>query len=155
MLVRSSSLAQTMSRYLVQRIEENPLIQLHYCCELTRLEGGDHLEQVSWRNKDSAEVTTQSVRHVFVMTGASPQTRWLSGCISLDSKGFVVTGRNLEELPPPIPWNLKRQPHMFETSLPGVFAVGDARSGNVKRGASAVGEGSIVVSLVHQVLAEA
>jgi thioredoxin reductase (NADPH) len=155
MLVRSSSLAQTMSRYLIQRIEENPLIQLLYCCELTRLEGGDHLEQVSWKDKDSGEEKTESIRHVFVMTGASPQTQWLSGCVSLDSKGFVLTGRDLEDVTTPIPWTLKRRPHMLETSLPGVFTVGDARSGNVKRVASAVGEGSIVVSLVHQVLAEA
>lgn len=155
MIVRSSGLAQTMSRYLVQRIEENPLIQLHYCSVLTSLEGGDHLEQVSWKNTDSAEERTESIRHVFVMTGASPRTQWLSGCVSLDSKGFVLTGRDLEDVTPPIPWALKRRPHMLETSLPGVFTVGDARSGNVKRVASAVGEGSIVVSLVHQVLAEA
>lgn len=155
MLVRSGNLAQTMSRYLVQRIEENPLIEVHYCSELTSLEGDDHLEQVSWKNKDSGDEKTESIRHVFVMTGASPQTQWLSECVSLDSKGFVRTGRDLEDVTAPIPWNLKRRPHMFETSLPGVFAVGDARSGNVKRVASAVGEGSIVVSLVHQVMAEA
>jgi thioredoxin reductase (NADPH) len=154
MLVRSGSLAQTMSRYLIQRIEENPLIELHYCSELAILEGSDHLDQVSWRNKDSGEVTTESIRHVFVMAGASPQTQWLSGCVSLDSKGFVLTGRDLEDVAPPIPWTLKRRPLMLETSLPGVFTVGDARSGNVKRVASAVGEGSIVVSLVHQVLGE-
>jgi thioredoxin reductase (NADPH) len=155
MLVRSGSLAQTMSRYLIQRIEENPLIQLHYCSELTTLEGNNHLEQVSWRNKDSGEMTTESIRHVFVMAGASPQTQWLSGCVSLDSKGFVLTGHDLENIAPPIPWTLKRRPLMLETSLPGVFTVGDARSGNVKRVASAVGEGSIVVSLVHAVLGEA
>jgi thioredoxin reductase (NADPH) len=155
MLVRSGSLAQTMSRYLIQRIEENPLIQLHYCSELTTLEGNDHLEQVSWRNKDSGDMTTESIRHVFVMAGASPQTQWLFGCVSLDSKGFVLTGHDLENIAPPIPWTLKRRPLMLETSLPGVFTVGDARSGNVKRVASAVGEGSIVVSLVHAVLGEA
>jgi thioredoxin reductase (NADPH) len=155
MLVRSGSLAQTMSRYLIQRIEENPLIQLHYYSELTTLEGNDHLEQVSWRNKDSGEMTTESIRHVFVMAGASPQTQWLSGCVSLDTKGFVLTGHDLENIAPPIPWALKRRPLMLETSLPRVFTVGDARSGNVKRVASAVGEGSIVVSLVHAVLGEA
>jgi thioredoxin reductase (NADPH) len=155
MLVRSGTLAQTMSRYLIQRIEENPLIQLHFCSELTSLEGHDHLEQVSWAMKDSGEATTESIRHVFVMAGVSPQTQWLSGCMSLDSKGFVLTGRDLEDVAPPIPWTLKRRPLMLETSLPGVFTVGDARSGNVKRVASAVGEGSIVVSLIHQVLGEA
>jgi thioredoxin reductase (NADPH) len=154
MLVRSAGLAQTMSRYLIQRIEENPLIQLHYCSEVASLEGDAHLERVSWRSKDSGEITSESIRHVFVMAGASPQTQWLSGCVSLDSKGFVMTGRDLENIAPPIAWTLKRRPLMLETSLPGVFTVGDARSGNVKRVASAVGEGSIVVSLVHEVLGE-
>jgi thioredoxin reductase (NADPH) len=88
------------------------------------------------------------------MTGASPKTDWLTGCVSLDSKGFVLTGRDLEMVAPPIPWPLSRSPYMLETSLPGVFVVGDARSGNVKRVASAVGEGSIVVHMVHQALAE-
>jgi thioredoxin reductase (NADPH) len=87
------------------------------------------------------------------MAGASPKTGWLSGCVALDNKGFIVTGRELEAGAAPIPWPLRRPPYMLETSIPGVFAVGDARSGNVKRVASAVGEGSIVVSLVHQALA--
>lgn len=154
MLVRSHSLADTMSRYLIQRIEENPLIQLHYQCELTNLEGESHLEGVSWADKATNEVVTEPIRHVFVMTGASPKTDWLAPCLSLDSKGFVLTGRDLESTTPPIPWPLARAPYMLETSLPGVFVVGDARSGNVKRVASAVGEGSIVLHLVHQTLTE-
>jgi thioredoxin reductase (NADPH) len=154
MLVRSRSLADTMSRYLIQRIEENPNIQLHYQCELTNLEGDDHLEGVLWTNKAAGETVTEPIRHVFVMTGASPKTCWLSGCLSLDSKGFVLTGRDLETVKPPKPWPLARAPYMLETSLPGVFVVGDARSGNVKRVASAVGEGSIVLHMVHQTLAE-
>jgi thioredoxin reductase (NADPH) len=155
MLVRSDSLAQTMSRYLIQRIEQNPSIQVHYSSELTTLDGGDHLESASWINKSSGEISTEPIRHVFVMAGASPKTDWLSKCVSLDRKGFVLTGRDLETMTPPIPWPLARQPHMLETSLPGVFVVGDARSGSVKRVASAVGEGSVVVQLVHQVLTEA
>jgi thioredoxin reductase (NADPH) len=154
MLVRSSSLVSTMSRYLIQRIEENPLIQLHYGSELTSLEGGEHLEGVTWTAKATGEKFTQAIRHVFVMTGATPKTAWLAKCLSLDSKGFVLTGRDVEAATPPIPWPLSRAPHMLETSLPGVFVVGDARSGNVKRVASAVGEGSIVLHLVHQALAE-
>lgn len=154
MLVRSHSLADTMSRYLIQRIEENPRIHLHYSSELTSLEGEGHLEGVSWANKASGETVTQPIRHVFVMTGASPKTDWLAGCLSLDSKGFVLTGRDLETANAPIPWPLARPPYMLETSLPGVFVVGDARSGNVKRVASAVGEGSIVLHLVHQTLTE-
>jgi thioredoxin reductase (NADPH) len=154
MLVRSKSLTDTMSRYLVQRIEENPSIHLHYSNELTCLEGDGHLEKVSWIDRNSGQTTTHPIRHVFVMTGASPKTDWLFGCVSLDSKGFILTGRDLETSEPPIPWPLSRRPWMLETSLPGVFVVGDARSGNVKRVASAVGEGSIVVHMVHQTLAE-
>ena len=154
MLVRSENLAATMSRYLIQRIEENPQIEVHYSSELHGLEGKDHLECVSWINRSSGEIRTLPARHIFVMTGASPKTDWLSGCVALDKKGFVLTGRDLEGITPPFPWSLSRRPHMLETSLPGVFVVGDARSGNVKRVASAVGEGSIVVSLVHQVLGE-
>jgi thioredoxin reductase (NADPH) len=154
MLVRSGSLTETMSRYLVQRIEKNPLIQVLYSSELTSLQGDGHLEQVSWIEKNTHATSTKPIRHVFVMAGASPKTAWLSGCVSLDSKGFVLTGRDLESVQPPIPWPLSRPPHMLETSVPGVFVVGDVRSGNVKRVASAVGEGSIVVHLVHQALAE-
>jgi thioredoxin reductase (NADPH) len=154
MLVRSASLADTMSRYLIQRIEENPRIRLHYQSELTHLEGDGHLKSVSWRNRATGQTATEPMRHVFVMTGASPETDWLGGCLSLDSKGFVLSGRDIEGGTVPIPWPLERAPYMLETSLPGVFVVGDARSGNVKRVASAVGEGSIVLHLVHQTLAK-
>ncbi len=154
MLVRSDSLAETMSRYLIQRIEENPLIQVRYSSELTGLEGDEHLECVEWRDKTSGETYSQPIRHVFVMTGASPKTDWLSSCLALDRKGFILTGRDLETAKPPIPWLLDRPPYMLEASLPGVFVVGYAGSGNVMRVASAVGEGSIVLHLVHQALTE-
>jgi thioredoxin reductase (NADPH) len=92
---------------------------------------------------------------VFVMTGASPRTEWLAGCLALDSKGFILTGRDFSDgvVQKPV-WPLARPPLMLETSLPGVFAVGDVRAGNVKRVASAVGEGAISIHMVHQVLAE-
>ena len=154
MLVRSSSLTSTMSRYLIQRIEDNSLIDVHYNSEVTSLEGGEHLERVTWASKVTEERFAEPIRHVFVMTGASPKTEWLAQCLSLDSKGFVLTGRDLAAATPPVAWPLTRAPHMLETSLPGVFVVGDARSGNVKRVASAVGEGSIVLHLVHQALTE-
>ena len=154
MLIRSRSLVDTMSRYLIQRIEENPRISLHYQSELTDLEGNGYLECVSWMDRATGQTFVDPIRHVFVMTGASPKTDWLSGCLSLDSKGFVLSGRDVETVTPPIKWPLARAPYMLETSLPGVFVVGDARSGNVKRVASAVGEGSIVLHLVHQTLAE-
>jgi thioredoxin reductase (NADPH) len=154
MLVRSAQLSDTMSRYLIQRIEENPAIEMHYCTEIVGLAGGTQLEQVTWQNKNTGETSTHHIRHVFIMAGASPHTDWLKGCVLLDSKGFILTGRDLDPLSHSFNWSLPRAPQMLETSLPGVFAVGDVRAGNVKRVASAVGEGSISISLVHRALAE-
>ena len=154
MLVRASQLAETMSRYLIQRIEENPAIEMHYCTEITGLEGTTQLERVTWRDKNTGAEATHDIRHVFIMTGASPRTKWLKGCLALDDKGFILTGRDLDHVTAGPMWSLPRVPLMLETSLPGVFAVGDIRSGSVKRVASAVGEGAISVSLVHRVLAE-
>jgi len=154
MLVRSPRLSDSMSRYLIQRIEENPVIEVHYKTELVCLDGDTHLERVKWRDKDNRESTTQSIRHVFIMTGASPRTEWLRGCLSLDDKGFILTGRDLDAVKQDRAWPLERSPYMLETSLPRVFAVGDVRSGNVKRVAAAVGEGSIAIHLVHRALAE-
>src|SRR5215470_7004489 len=144
-----------MSRYLIQRIEENPAVELHYKTEIVGLEGDTHLEQVIWRDTISGESSTHNVRRVFIMAGASPRTDWLQGCVSLDDKGFILTGRDLDQASGHFTWPLARPPQMLETSLPGVFAVGDVRSGNVKRGASAVGEGAIAIHFVHRRLAEA
>jgi thioredoxin reductase (NADPH) len=154
MLVRSGRLSDTMSRYLIQRIEENPAIELHYCTEIVSLEGGTQLERVSWQDKNTGERSTHDIRHLFIMAGASPRTDWLKGCVALDNKGFILTGRDLDPVIQNYHWPLQRVPQMLETSLPGVFAVGDVRAGNVKRVAAAVGEGSISISLVHRVLAE-
>ncbi len=158
MLVRAAQLSDTMSRYLIQRIDENPNIDLHYETEIVGLEGDTSLQRVTWLDKNSGETSTHDIRHLFVMAGASPRTEWLQGCIALDNKGFILTGRDLDTPPDEgasVPrWPLARPPQMLETTLPGVFAVGDVRSGNVKRVASAVGEGSIVVHLVHRALAE-
>ena len=119
------------------------------------LEGGGHLERVRWRDNRSGTTETHDIRHVFFMTGASPSTHWLDGCVVRDEKGFIKTGADLsqDELTA-AQWPLGRAPHLLETSLPGVFAVGDVRAGSIKRVASAVGEGSIAVSFVHQVLHE-
>jgi thioredoxin reductase (NADPH) len=155
MFVRSGGLADTMSRYLIRRIEDNPTIELRTRTELVDLEGGDRLERVRWKNTATGAVETGNIGHVFVMTGAVPNTDWLEGCVALDPKGFIKTGPALS--PDDLAaarWPLSRPPHLLETSLPGVFAVGDTRGGNVKRVASAVGEGSIAVSFVHQVLHE-
>ena len=154
MLVRAQRLSDTMSRYLIQRIDENPAIEMHYCTELVGLEGDSQLERVTWQDKKTGETSTHNIRHVFIMAGASPHTGWLQGCVALDSKGFILTGRELDPLLQDLKWPLSRAPLMLETSLPGVFAVGDVRAGNVKRVAAAVGEGSISISLVHRVLAE-
>jgi thioredoxin reductase (NADPH) len=154
MLVRSEELTETMSRYLIQRIEENPAIRIHYCSELSTVNGTDRLEEVSWLNKRSQVTTKEPIKHIFIMAGASPRTEWLAGCAALDDKGFVLSGRDVLGKDLPVPWPLARPPHMLESSLPGVFVVGDARSGNVKRVASAVGEGSMVLNFVHEALAE-
>src|SRR2546423_8241586 len=153
-LIRSRGLAETMSRYLVRRIEQSPRIELHTCTEITGLEGNGHLERVYWR-KEQEPAEWRDIRHVFVMTGAAPSTQWLSGCVALDAQGFVKTGADLsaEDLER-AKWPLPRPPHLLETSRPGVFAVGDVRAGNVKRVASAVGEGSIAISFVHRALQE-
>ncbi len=155
MLVRSSGLADTMSRYLIRRIEQSPVIDLRAHTEIVALEGTNHLERVTWRNRETGETETHNIRHVFVMTGATPSTGWLDGCVALDAKGFVKTGPELapEDLTA-ARWPLGRPPYFLETSLPGVFAVGDVRGGNMKRVASAVGEGSSAVAFVHQVLRE-
>jgi thioredoxin reductase (NADPH) len=155
MLVRSDGLAASMSRYLIRRIEENPAINLRTCTEIVSLEGSEHLERVQLRNKRTGKTETRDVRHIFVMTGAVPNTAWLGGCVLLDAKGFIKTGTDLspEDLAA-TRWPLTRPPHLLETSLPGVFAVGDVRAGAVKRVASAVGEGSIAIASVHQMLRE-
>jgi len=154
LLVRSGELSDTMSRYLVQRIQENPAIELHYKTQIVGLDGGTHLERVTWQDKSSGETSVHDIRHVFIMAGASPRTEWLRGCVAVDDKGFVLTGRDLDNATGAAAWTIARSPQMLETSLPGVFAVGDVRSGNVKRVASAVGEGAIAVHLVHRALAE-
>ncbi len=154
MLVRAPGLAASMSKYLIRRIEETPTIDLRTETQITAIEGNEHLERVCWRT-DGGEPEFHNIRHVFVMTGAEPTTKWLEGCLTLDSRGFIKTGPDLtpDDLRE-AKWPLARAPHLLETSKPNVFAVGDVRAGNVKRVASAVGEGSISVSFVHQALAE-
>jgi thioredoxin reductase (NADPH) len=155
MLVRSSSLAASMSRYLIRRIEEIPKIVVRPHAEIVALEGGDHLESVRWQNNQTGQIEEHKIRHIFIMTGADPNTSWLEGCVILDSKGFIKTGPDLSpENLSTAGWPLSRQPYLLETSLPGVFAVGDVRGGSIKRVASAVGEGSVAVSLIHKVLQE-
>jgi thioredoxin reductase (NADPH) len=154
-LVRADGLAESMSRYLIRRIEESPNIELRSNTEVIRLSGNDHLEAMEWRNNRTGMVEQHKIGALFSMTGAVPNSAWLEGCVVCDDAGFIKTGSDLskEDLER-AKWPLSRAPYLLETSLPGVFAVGDVRGGNVKRVASAVGEGSIAVSFVHQVLAE-
>jgi thioredoxin reductase (NADPH) len=154
-LIRSGSLSDTMSRYLIRRIEESEAITLHPYTEVVALEGNECVERVQWRDCQTGVTETREIRHVFLMTGATPNTLWLTGCLVLDAKGFVKTGPELSpaELKD-AGWPVERHPYLLETSHPGVFAVGDARSDNIKRVASAVGEGSIAIHLVYRVLQE-
>lgn len=147
MLVRAKGLAATMSDYLAQRIEATPRITLLAETEITGLEGGAMLERVTWTNKGSGKSETKPIRNVFVMIGAAPNTDWLKGCLALDAKGFVLTG---VEAALSNGGGAPSSP--YETSRSGVFAVGDVRSGSVKRVASSVGEGSVVVQAIHRFL---
>jgi thioredoxin reductase (NADPH) len=155
MLIRSNGLAASMSRYLIRRIEESPKIVVRPHTEIVGLEGGDHLESVRWQNNQTGQTEEHKIRHIFIMTGADPNASWLDDCVALDEKGFIKTGPDLspEDLST-AGWPLSRQPYLLETSLPGVFAVGDVRGGSIKRVASAVGEGSVAVSLIHKVIQE-
>jgi thioredoxin reductase (NADPH) len=141
-LVRADGLAATMSDYLVKRIEQSPKITLHLRTEITALGGDERLRSVTWTRRDS-ESETRTIGNVFVMIGAEPNTEWLNGCLELDPKGFVRTGRAADGVALASP---------FATTRPGIFAVGDVRSGSVKRVASSVGEGSVVIQAVHQYL---
>jgi thioredoxin reductase (NADPH) len=154
-LVRATGLSQTMSRYLIRRIAETANIELRVETQIVELSGDGSLESVAWLDKRTAERSSHPIRHVFMMTGASPNTELLGDCVVLDASRFIKTGPDLtaEDLTR-AGWPLARPPLLFETSRPGVFAVGDVRANSVKRVASAVGEGSICIQLVHKVLAE-
>src|ERR1700680_5144358 len=154
-LIRSGRLADTMSNYLIRRIEESQAVTLHTETEVVGLAGNDRLDHVLCRDNRTGAVDTRDIRHIFLMTGANPNTGWLAGCLALDERGFVKTGVDLTPADlTTAQWPLTRGPYLLEACLPGVFAVGDVRSGNVKRVASAVGEGSIAISMVHKVLQE-
>jgi thioredoxin reductase (NADPH) len=142
-LVRASGLAATMSDYLVQRIASSPKITLHSHSEITALAGEPLLAEVTWNNRRTGATVIKRVGSLFVMIGAEPNSEWLDGCLELDDKGFVVTGRDSQG---------QALSSAFATTKPGIYAVGDVRSGSVKRVASGVGEGSVVVQSVHRFL---
>jgi thioredoxin reductase (NADPH) len=154
LLVRSDGLADTMSQYLIRRIDEMANVTLHTRTEITGLEGQDQLTRVTWKTAGK-DAEVHDIGHVFLMTGALPCTGWLNTCIALNGKGFVRTGSELRAADlSAADWPNARQPEFFETSIPGIFAVGDVRCGSVKRVAAAVGEGSACIQQVHRVLHE-
>jgi thioredoxin reductase (NADPH) len=149
--IRGKDLGHSMSRYLVDRIDKAGNIQVHKGHVVSAVEGGETLREVRLRCLEKGEEVSIPSRALFLFIGAVPRTGWLSGCVALDRRGFVLTG---ETLPPAArdgeTWkNAGRTPFFLETSLPGVFAAGDVRAGSVKRVASAVGEGSMSVTFVH------
>jgi thioredoxin reductase (NADPH) len=149
-LVRGPGLAETMSRYLISRIDASPHITVKPWTEIEALAGDKRLETIIWRNTRTGERETHSIQHLFLMTGADPNTSWLAGCLALDKNQFVRTGADLGP-----DWKARRPPYPLETSVPGIFAVGDIRAGSLKRVASAVGEGSMAVPFVHKILSGA
>ncbi len=152
-LVRGPDLASSMSQYLIRRIEDTPNITLHLNTRIIDLAGDERLERVSWRDDATGEASTHEIRHLFTMAGARPHTAWLRGSVATDAKGFILTGPDLsDEDLRAAGWPLRRRPFLFETNRPRVFAVGDVRASSVKRVASAVGEGSVSIQLVHQAL---
>ena len=142
-IVRGKSLTDTMSQYLISRIESSSHITLYTQSEIVKLEGESSLERVTWISRKTGESIVKPIRSVFVMIGAEPNSGWLFGTVRLDKKGFILTGDadGFDSTP-------------YATSVPGMFAVGDVRSGSVKRVASAVGEGSVVIADVHRYLAD-
>jgi thioredoxin reductase (NADPH) len=153
LLVRSAKLSESMSQYLIARIDAHPNIEVHYLTQIVGVTGAAHLERIDWKNDLSGLRVTKQIRHVFVMAGATPRTEWLEDSFVLDQKGFIVTGPELVGYND-CQWPLSRPPLLLETSVPGIFAVGDTRAGSIKRVASAVGEGAMAVHLVHRFLAE-
>jgi len=150
LVVRGSDLGASMSRYLVDRIQSMDNVTVRLNTNVTGLEGNSHLGAVRMKGKDAAEETVKTSA-LFLFIGADPNTSWLRGCVELDKKGFVLTGIQLAPETPQLErWTaIGRAPFLLETSLPGVFAAGDVRSGSIKRVASAVGDGAMAVSFVH------
>jgi thioredoxin reductase (NADPH) len=155
MLVRRASLADTMSRYLIDQIENTSNIHVAYCSRVVEVHGEDHLEAISILCDSTNETHRAEASSLFVFIGAEPRTAWLDGIIERDERGFILTGPDLMKSGKrPKGWTLERNPTLLETNVPGVFAVGDVRYGSVKRVASGVGEGSVAIQFVHQYLSK-
>jgi thioredoxin reductase (NADPH) len=155
MVVRGDTLEARMSQYLVDRIFAHPQIEVKLRTEVLRVEGGEHVETITTCDRDTREESTYPAAALFIFIGAVPRTGWLAGTVDLDEHGYVIAGPDLivNGRPPKAYWPLDRDPYLFESSVPGVFAVGDVRANSVKRVASAVGEGSVAVQFIHRYLA--
>jgi thioredoxin reductase (NADPH) len=153
MLVRGDSLHRSMSQYLIDQIERIDNITVRTCTQVVGVDGAGHLEALTLRESRTGAEEEVPAGHLFVFIGASPTTDWLGDGIARDTRGFVLTGRDLlRDGRPPAGWLPEREPYYLETSAPGVFAAGDVRHKSVKRVASAVGEGAMAVTLVHRYL---
>ena len=153
MLVRGESLSSSMSQYLIDQIAATANIQVCTDCSVVEVKGNEHLEEIVIAHAKTGQTETVPARSLFIFIGASPKTDWLDGVIRRDTQGFIITGPDLThngKSPPG--WHLERSPFLLETSVPGIFAAGDARSGSIKRVASGVGEGSIAIQFVHRYL---
>jgi len=155
LLVRGESLASTMSRYLIDQIQETPNIQLWSHASVVDAHGETHLEEISVLCSDTNKIERVPARSMFIFIGALPRTDFLAGVVERDERGFLLTGPDLmRDGQPPKGWTLDRDPFLLETNVPGIFAVGDVRHGSIKRVASGVGEGSVAVQFVHQYLSK-
>jgi thioredoxin reductase (NADPH) len=153
LVVRSNSLGKSMSRYLVERIEVAPNIEVRLQSEVVAGRGDGHLQALTIADRAGGTEEEVAAEWLFVFIGASPRTDWLGDDVARDEKGFVITGHDVLTHPAGGPWPLARPPFVLETSVPGVFAAGDVRLDSMKRVASAVGEGAMAVYLVHRYLA--
>ena len=155
LLVRGTSLATSMSDYLIREIEATPSIEVRLSTQVARAEGHHQLERLVLKNTATGNTETVPAAALFILIGANPHTDWLAGVLARDRQGYILTGRDLPKNgQTPESWPLDRPPAMLETSMPGVFAAGDVRHRSVKRVASAVGEGATAIQVVHEYLAE-
>lgn len=154
-LVRGSSLAASMSHYLINQLKATPNIQIEFNTSVVEAHGEDHLEAISIHCAETNEKNKVPANSLFIMIGAAPNTEWLANIIERDERGFIYSGPQLtREGKRPNGWKLDRDPGLLETNVPGIFVVGDVRHGSVKRVASGVGEGSVAISFVHQYLSK-
>jgi thioredoxin reductase (NADPH) len=155
MLVRGSTLAASMSQYLIDQLKHTPNIQIEFNSSVAAVHGDNHLEEISIHCTVTNETNTLAANSLFIMIGAAPHTEWLSGVVERDEQGFILSGPDLmRDGKRPNTWTLERDPGLLETNVPGIFVVGDVRHGSVKRVASGVGEGSVAISFVHQYLSK-